>query len=91
MKTRYELEFPIQVGSQEITALDIARPNAGLMKTFDLSKWDVAMSVAMVAKLASVPNSDLPITIKVIDMLDFSDLTKIGELVVSWFPKPRGD
>ncbi len=92
MKTRYELEYPIEFGGQKITALDIARPNAGIMKAFDMSKLDNNMLVNVISKIASVPDSDLPMTIKLVDMIDFpSDITNIGELIASWFPRPKGN
>jgi hypothetical protein len=89
--TRYELEYPIEYASQSITALDLARPTVGVMKSFDLNKWDVSMTAKLVSKLASVPNSDLPVNEKMVDQLDFSDIAKIGELIVSWFPKSNGN
>jgi hypothetical protein len=91
MKTRYELEYPVQFGSETISALDIQRPKAKVFKKFDLNNWSMTNQLQLIAQLSSVPGSDISMTENLVGELDFSDVKKIGDLIVSWFPKSDSD
>ena len=84
----YTLEYPFEFGSEMITAIDLARPCAGDMKSFKLENYSMNDQIELVRKLAKIPNSSLPVTPKLVDAIDFSDFLKMGEIIASWFPKP---
>lgn len=87
----YELEYPFEYGSEKITALDLCRPNAGILKSIKFENFNIAEQANLLSKIVSIPNSDLSVSPKLIDAIDGYDFMKMGELIASWFPKPASN
>jgi len=74
-----DFDFPLKVGSTEVSRLEFRRAKGSDVETFDNTKGDAAKVLKMIERLASNPDDpDMPITPKLVREIDAADIEKIA-------------
>jgi hypothetical protein len=77
MTVNYKLEYPIQVGSESVSEIELSRPKIKHLKKLD----SIVGEIAKICKMIELCSGLLP---PIVDEIDVKDIVELGKILDSF-------